>query len=322
MANDSKKTNQLIDTARDRAMLKHLGRVRLLSTLQLTALVRPADSESDLPFLHQSIVRRLRKLSHHDLIERLGGRHYLKLNEETAKIEAKNSGVYALAAEGAQIAANLLGDDELHGVRWDKNNRALGNLQIEHSLLISSAYVALALGLQPRVVPNMELYHWSAQRKKLTSSFWTAAESGELVGTPSREDKKKGRVVSHPVEPDAYFVLLRRDPEQYQTCFLEADRGTMNVERFLEKISNYQLWRQLGLHRKRFTQDFWVLTVCETTQRRDSLRRATAKVLKQDQDFFHFRFAQLADYERDPGKFVGRIWLLPGTSPHKVNLFQ
>ncbi len=304
----------LLLTPRDREILRHLSEVRCLSTAQVAALIASGNKTD------QAIVRRLQLLSQAGYVYRLLNHMAVRVDLDTGRYAGKRKMVYALGTAGAMV----LGEEgglaaNVARARWDRKNREIKNTQIEHEIMISGVYVALKTGLGPGLVPNMTLHDWH-QGRDLYQTFYTDRQ-GEHVAGPSQEEIEFKGLCRRPVCPDAYFCLDRADTKSAVPCFLEADRDTMSVERFMEKIENYLLWKRARLHVQTFKfEDFLVLTVTPTESRRDSLRKASEKFSRASPGTFRFSVAE--EYAKDPKNFVGHIWLLPGTEERRVNLFQ
>lgn len=301
-------------TPRDRKIFLHLSCVRLLSTDQIARLVASGREN------FKALVRRLRYLHCAGYVCRLPQQRIARIDEETGQYAGKNNLVYALGT----AAAELLGEEggqtlSLARTRWEKKNREIKNTQIEHALMIAGVYVVLKTGLGPGLVPNMKLHDWH-QGQDLYHFIYTDPD-GEYVPRPDPEDIKSKGLIRRPICPDAYLCLVATDTRSFLPCFLEADRGTMPVRRFLEKIENYLIWKRAKLHVPAFKfESFLVLTVTQTSQRRDSLRKAAEKICRAEPGMF--RFATAEEYEKDPKNFVSHIWFLPGLGEKRFNLFQ
>ena len=88
------------------------------------------------------------------------------------------------------------------------------------------------------------------------------------------------------VIPDRVFALEFGDKDERILCFLEADRGTMPVERgkhdtssIARKLHAYALTWKAGIHRSRFaTSRVRVLTVTTSERRSEHIRAAASAV--------------------------------------------
>ncbi|MDE1925538.1 MAG: replication-relaxation family protein [Patescibacteria group bacterium] len=120
--------------------------------------------------------------------------------------------VYSLDRKGAEVLGKDAEEREglLRRIRETKHTSPL----MAHAIMISQFRVCLMLALKNR--PDIKLTRW-VQGNDLKSML---PKSSELV-------------------PDAFFVL--ETPTRTCPCFLEADRATMGVKKFLPKLQKY--WR-------------------------------------------------------------------------------
>jgi len=302
----------LLLTPRDREILRHFSQVRLLNTAQVAALVAP-ELKTD-----QAIVRRLQLLAQAGYVYRLPNQVAVRVDPDTGRYAGKHKMVYALGTAGAVVLGEEGGTAaNVARARWDKKNREIKHTQIEHEIMISGVYTALQI--VGRLVSNMKLHDWHQGRA--LCQFFHLNRDGEHVPNPSQEEVELG-LTRRCVCPDAYFCLYRPDTQGAIPCFLEADRSTMSVDRFCEKIESYLLWKKARLHTTAFKfEKFFVLTVTPTESRRESLRKAAAKYARTEPETF--RFATEKEYAADPKKFVDRIWLLPLVDNlARLSLFQ
>lgn len=85
----------------------------------------------------------------------------------------------------------------------------------------------------------------------------------------------KGQAVA--LIPDGYFML--KVPAGKIRCFLELDRGTMQISRFRTKVEAYNAYRTTQQYEKRYgTKGFRVLTVVPGRQRLKNLKAMTEKM--------------------------------------------
>jgi hypothetical protein len=116
-----------------------------------------------------------------------------------------------------------------------------------------------------------------------------------------------------PVAPDAYFVLQVSDGDDSGRihCFLEADRGTMTVARFLTKLRGYFAFWKSGQAEEQFgMKNFLVVTTTTSQMRADHLLEACREV--SEWGLRMFLFASEADYlPADTLTALNPIWRTP-----------
>lgn len=224
----------------------------------------------------QTILRRLFLLYHHGYLERprcqldyyhRGGSHPM---------------VYGLGDKGAKILKES--GERISRVRWSEKNRAVGRIFLDHALLVSDILVRLELGCRARGSLRLILSeHLALPSHKLTQSFrWRVRIDRKLILG---------------VIPDQAFAFETNGEEGESRAyfFLEADRGTMPVER--NNLSQTSLYRKLiayqatwtkGLHKSLFGfHRFRVLIVTKSAARVESLVEACSK-LKRGRGLFLF----------------------------------
>jgi hypothetical protein len=296
-------------TDRDLEIFRHLYRARLLSVDQLYTLLTHEQLRNERPgTTGQGIRRRLKRLFDRGYLDRPPNQNLQRFETDSFQYAGSRPLVYALGRRGAQELATVEGDQTIASVRWAKLNQEIKAPQIDHSLMISQCYVSLLEGLMS--APNRQLKHW-LQGQSLCDFFYLD-EDGILVAKPDRERIQRERFSRHYVCPDAFFSIWGTDTRQYMNFFLEADRGTMSLERFLEKIRNYVLWKQHRLNVNRFgIEKFVVLTVTESAIRLQNILSAVRKLDSVRSDDFTFRFTCQREYLENPVRFRERIWQVP-----------
>ncbi len=179
--------------------------------------------------------------------------------------------VYALGTRGAEVL-DTEGELRRGGVRWDTKNRNLSRVFLHHTLAVAQVMVAFEVACRRRegvqfISPEDVLAGAPPETRRLRLPFrWQV------------EVRQGGKLYHLGVEPDRVFGLhFEGVPENRSRAFffLEADRGTMPVERkglvqtsFLRKIFAYrETWRQ-GLHKEHLgIPNFRVLTVTTSEER-------------------------------------------------------
>jgi hypothetical protein len=250
----------MIIMPRDREIIQLVQRHRFLCSQQVVLLV---------PGSSQQILRRLQKLYHHGFLER-----------PRAQIDYYREGgsrplVYGLGSKGASLLSRENGL-ALHKNRSGERNRSVGRIFLEHALLVSQVMVTLELACRkaPRVrlVTEDELLN---ERGLPVKSFqWRVSLNTKIhLG----------------IIPDRVFALEFSDVDGNLSrafFFLEADRGTMPVQRqnitqtsFYRKLLAYaETWSQ-SIHRNRFGfHRFRVLTITTSAARVRSLVEACSQL--------------------------------------------
>jgi DNA-binding Lrp family transcriptional regulator len=246
-------------TARDVTILRAVNRHHFLRSHQIAALVGGS---------RQQVLRRLQILYHHGYLERPPCQIDYYQRPGSRRI------VYGLASRGAahlRRVANI----PFNRLDWTSRNRAVKRLFLEHALMVSDIMVALEIACQQRRDVRLLIEHElplpAATRNQHAPFQWTVTGSG----------KEKLGVI-----PDRVFALEFGDNGERILCFLEADRGTMPVERakhnassIKRKLHAYSLTWKAGIHRTRFgTSRVRVLTVTSSASRREHIRCATSAV--------------------------------------------
>lgn len=245
----------MILTPRDLQILRAVYRHRLLRSTHLQAL---ADGSP------QTTLRRLQLLFHHGYLDRppMQLDWYVRGSEPLA-YALGNRGAQALAAEGELKSGAL---------RWDMKNRDFSRLFLRHTLAVAAVMVAFEVACRDRegvtlIQPEEVLGAAPPETRRLRLPFrWQV------------EVRQEGKPYRLGVEPDRVFGLqFDGAPENRRRAFffLEADRGTMPVERkglvqtsFARKILAYQeTWRQEVHKRHLGIPNVRVLTVTKSRER-------------------------------------------------------
>ena len=259
-------------TERDRTIIRLVHRHRFLSSRQIIALV--GDSQLQ-------VLRRLKLLYHHGFLERPRAQLQYYGTVGIRPI------VYAVSAKGGMLLKQELGDSLL----WSEKNRAVGQVFLEHTILVSETMVSLELACRKHGVRLLYEDELDLLVQKQPFQWRAKIAGGMNLG----------------VIPDAVFALEYKDQNgqvQRAYFFLEADRGTMPVVRknlfqtsFRRKLLAYEsTWtnkvhqRHLGIHR------FRVLTVTTIAARVNTLLEACSQ-LKRGHGLF--LFADTSALEKD-----------------------
>jgi len=262
-------------TKRDREIIRLVHRHRFLRSHQIVALLAGSS---------QQVLRRLQLLYQHGYLER-----------PRAQLEYYERGgsrpmVYGLSSKGGTLLRQELGCE----ITWNGGDGAVGEIFLEHALLVSDVMVSIELACRKSVGVRL-LY-----------------EDQLALESPQKPFQWHVKVPDHRVTlgvvPDRVFALEYEDHAgqmQRVYFFLEADRGTMPVVRsgltqtsFYRKLLAYEAtWtqkihqRKLGIHR------FRVLTVTTNAMRVKSLLDACSR-LKRGHGLF--LFADRSVLEKNP----------------------
>ena len=211
----------------------------------------------------RNIVERLSRLYQHSYLDRPDVQKRARL--------ATSHIVYSLGRKGAEVLAKDAEEREgiLRRVRETKRTQSL----ISHAMMISQFRVCLMLALKNNA--DAKLARW-VQGNDLKVLLRGRGSSPELV-------------------PDAFFTI--EDKGDLLHFFLEADRGTMTQERFVEKLRIYWKWWSekrcevsLGVTR------FRVLTIAPNDTRIDNLCRAAKDADPRKQGSLMYLFASETQY--------------------------
>lgn len=262
-------------TERDRALIAHVHRHRLLRSTHLTDLVGGS---------RQQVLRRLHLLFHHGYLDR-----------PRAQLDWYTRGstpmVYALGPKGAAVIG-------APAVRWTQKNREIGRRFLHHTIAVADFLVRMELDC--RVSPGVEFIPEEEIREALPNEPRPRQHPFRLRVTCTVE----GRRETLSVIPDAVFGLRCSGmPSGRESAyfFLELDRGTMPLVRttlFYTSVARKLLayhagWRQ-ALHRRLFgLPNFRVLTVTTTPERVENVLRVLPKTVPTGLRLFLF-----ADTER------------------------
>jgi hypothetical protein len=245
------------------------------------------------------MVNRHRFLRSHQIAELVGGSRHGYVERPACQIDyyrraGSRSIAYGLTSRGA---AHLRSVDNTPFSRldWTSRNRAIKRLFLEHALMVSDIMVALEIACRKRDDVRFLIEHeipLPASAPSQRAPFqWTVTGSG---------NEKLG------VIPDRVFALEFGDNSERILCFLEADRGTMPIERathdassIARKLHAYaQTWNS-GIHRSRFgISRVRVLTVTTSASRLENLTAAAAE-LEHGKGLFLFTNAAAVSFAAD-----------------------
>jgi len=179
---------------------------------------------------------------------------------------------YGLASRGAAHLRRV-DDTPFSRLDWSSRNRAVKRLFLEHALMISDIMVALELACRTRSDVRLLIEHEiplpETTRNQRAPFQWSVTGSG----------KEKLGVI-----PDLVFALESSATSRRILCCLEADRGTMPVQRrrfdkssFSRKFAAYRATWSQRIHTSRFGNErLRVLAVTDSAERADHLRESCA----------------------------------------------
>jgi len=275
-------------TPRDREILQRVYQHRFLRSPHLIALLGQSS---------QQILRRLQLLYHHGYLER-----------PRAQLDYYHSSgsrpfVYGLGKKGAALLWAELGLP-CRNLDWSDKNRSVGRFFLQHALFVSDVMVTIELACRQngrvRLLTEEELQPSERQKKGRQSFRWNVNLTGSV---------KLGII------PDRVFALEYTDQSgksERAIFFLEADRGTMPVQRknlfqtsLYRKLLAYEATWSQSLHRSRFGfHRFRVLIVTKSVERLNSLIEVSAR-LKSGRGLFLFGHERLL---ADPDTVFTSLW--------------
>lgn len=245
-------------TKRDLEILRHVAEHRFIRSEWLIKLVGGSK---------QQLLRRLTFLYHHGYLER--PRCQLDYYHEGGS----HGIVYGLASRGAGRLRRDL-NMPFERMDWTTRNKQVGRLFLEHTLMISDFMAALELDCRTRddvrLIYGSDLSKPDGREHRREAFRWTV----DLPG------KRRVGVV-----PDKVFALDATRPDGSVSrlhYFLEADRGTMPMERrdlrqscVLRKLKAYEATHASARHRHWLSaRQFRVLMLVPGEERREHVRAA------------------------------------------------
>jgi hypothetical protein len=256
-------------TERDKAIVEAVHRYRLLRQDQVQALFFGSPSAAQ---------RVLVRLYDHGFLER----RFIPV------YSGRSPTFYVLDRRGAELLRAERGYDELN---WHHSSKDLSSDFLEHTLAINDVRIAVTKAAQQ---PGYALLEWRSESDL----------KADYDRVTLRTSTGRARAVS--IVPDSYFVV--QTPLGRAPFFLEVDRGTETITRFLTKVRAYVAYYASGGYERRFgSRSLRILTVTTGAQRRDNLCQATASATHERR----FYFAQAADL-RAKTIFVQPVWCVAG----------
>jgi hypothetical protein len=197
--------------------------------------------------------------------------------------------IYALGQKGAQLLAELY-KEPVDQLDWTEKNRTATFPFFDHALMVSDFMIALTCACQLK--PDVTLLRWTTNQNDLRHHVSVNKEARSLT-------------------PDGFFLLHL--PDGNIPYFVEADRGTMTLERYLTKLRRYFVWWHSGAYTKVYGfPHFRLLTISRTPERRDHLVEIAKHADDEQKGFRGFWFATNQDFSRtDPLTLFTPIWRNP-----------
>ena len=256
---------------RDVAIVRLVSEFRVISSDDLRLLLPGSD---------QGILRRLQRLFHHGYLDR----------PRSQRQRGNSPMVYALGQRGAELVAETAGHRPR--IDWTEKNRQLQTRHLEHALMVSRFRVALSHAAQ--VAGTVAVERWLPDG---------CLRDAVVVEHRDRRDRI-------PVAPDALFTL-RLDTGETIHAFLEADRGTMDVPRFVTKLRGYYAYWRSGQQQERIgAKNCLVVTITRSAERATNLLVAARSV--SDRGLRMFLFAPETAYLPAAGRAVfDPVWRTP-----------
>jgi len=260
---------------RDLDIIKLVHDYRFIDSEQLELLIGCS---------HQVMLRRLKKLYHHGYLDRPISQVIF-----SNPLFGQRKMVYGPGDKGTDMLVERLGTEKGNIVYNQK--KSVSERYIQHTLLISHFRACLTLALRDKPIKLL---------------FWVRENVNKLKDHVYED--VSGRKRKLPIVPDGYFGIEDAGGKMY--FFLEADRSTMSVTRFMNKMRAYWLWWRQGGAKRRFGIDnFRVLTLTISKQRRDNLVKATQQTDKTGAGSYMFWFAASDDIMLEsPDTVLQNVW--------------
>ena len=263
-------------TARDAEIVRLVSEFRVMSSEDLQQLLSGSK---------QAILRRLQKLFHHGFLDR----------PRSQRTQGNGRMVYALGQHGAEFLAQESG--RTVSVDWSEKNRQLHTQYLEHALMISRFHVAVR---QAQACGKVVLERWCPDGFVRESAVIEHEDRTERI----------------PIAPDALFILQSLTDGGRIHCFLEADRGTMPIPRFITKLRGYFAYWRSGQAEARFgMKNFLVVTATTSPERARNLAQACTAVGERGLRMFLFG-SERTYAHGEPLRVLDRIWATPGDRDH------
>lgn len=235
---------------RDREIVRLVSQFRVISSVDIQLLIGGSG---------QAILRRLQLLFHHGYLDRPRSQRQLG----NAPV------VYALGQQGAELIAQETGQKPI--ADWAEKNRQLRTHYLEHALMIARLHVALRYAAESS--EKIRLERWLPDGAIRDTAWVEAGDRRERI----------------PIAPDAFFILRLLNTGEAIHGFLEADRSTMTVPRFVTKLRGYfHFWRSGQQESRVGAKNCLVVTVTTSAERARNLMNACREVNERGLRMFLF----------------------------------
>lgn len=267
-------------TKRDLRVLELVREHRFLNTTHIQALAGGSERNTR---------ERLSRLYHHGYLDR-------PAHQRELRAEGYRYLVYALAPKGARVLARRSGETARVPRHLAEDNRTAKRFYLAHTLMVAEFRVCLTLACRARA--DLVLTDWRVPERPL-----------------ARVNLGANRVA---VIPDARFSLQAQDG-RVAHFFLEADRGTMSLKRFLLKLQAYWQLRSRSLADD-LPGPFRVLTITPSLRRMENLIATAKNADPRRTGSRMFCFTCEDDYNlNDPEALFAPIWRSPADRvPHAI----
>jgi Replication-relaxation len=304
-------------TQRDEQIVLLVARHRFIRSDQIAQLLKAANPTTSA----QNVSRRLQLLFHDNFLGRI--------TIESDRIKPGSApDICMLGNKGIDLLANKYGFRR-SSADWTSKARTAADLHVAHALEVTNFMVALALACRHH--GHLEVVYFDQIMRELappetraskTPYSWPVSVRPIPGRWPGRATKTLYAI------PDRIFGLRNLEvPEErgVKFYFLEADRGTMPVERtdldkssLLRKLILYGFTHRDGLHGKYYgLPHFRVLTVVPTRQRIGTILAAhqkhTKSLMPAPLCLFADRRGLLSAED-----FFAYPWIDAGGAPHRL----
>lgn len=271
-----------VPTQRDRQIVAAVSTHRALTSDQLSLLFwgdLKANSRCRL---------RLRLLSQHAYLERA--------EQPVALSEGRRPLVYFLGKRGLVLAADVRGVPE-SAIDWKKEHNDVRWPFLEHLLATNEIRVRLEVAAPAAGFTVLEWFD-----DKTLSSL--SIRDQFMVARPG------GGAVQVALGPDGYVSLLDPNGTTRHRAFIEADRATVPLGRWQDKVERYLAYFRSPVFADRYkaSKPFRVLTVTTSAERLANMKRVTEEAGGKTW-FWFSTYAALAD----PAEMLHRpSWFMAG----------
>ncbi len=198
---------------------------------------------------------RLKLLSEHGYLERA--------EQPVTLAQGRKPLVYFLSRAGAEVASEEL-EIELEAIDWKRSYNNVKWPFLEHLLFTNDIRVRVEYAA-PKA--GLNLVEWVDDKSLASLSIKDAI----VITTPT------GKRERSTVGPDGYFALEAPGSSTLHRAFVEADRATVPLSRWGEKVGKYLAYFRSKQFRERYRarKPFRVLTVTTTEARLENMKQAT-----------------------------------------------